>query len=298
MWARRQFEARVVLPFDISAGRTPSPHHLQYRREVRAASCAWRGRLARSVCHRPLRRIRRNHPKPAAGNYCVPPTTSKDQSYFLWGLSQEPLSAQRLPSRRTHQGGVRALPAVRIYQFAEKPESKELCLCRRETTCIYPAYYESRGFLANAEGEIVSENGRELAAINGIHIFDRPAQGPRLRRRHPLYVLSIDPEKTNIASWSAKTMSSERRHRGRMREIGFPAKTLRPFALRQIRHKHERSRLSTICLSTPPRRRFTFERAARSITQAKLPLVYKARRPRRGWPPLRGGAPWASRFRL
>ncbi|PYU15902.1 MAG: tRNA 2-thiouridine(34) synthase MnmA, partial [Acidobacteria bacterium] len=52
---------------------------------------------------------------------------SKDQSYFLWGLTQEQLSRSEFPLGELTKDEVRALARRENLPVAEKPDSMELC---------------------------------------------------------------------------------------------------------------------------------------------------------------------------
>ena len=87
--------------------------------------------------------------------------TNKDQSYFLWGLSQEQLSRSHFPLGELTKEEVRALARRANLPVAEKPESMELCFVPTGSYVQFiQAYSQERGIsLQNGEGEIVNENG-------------------------------------------------------------------------------------------------------------------------------------------
>jgi len=126
-----------------------------YRREVRARSCAGRARLARSV---PLptgphyARIRRKEPiKTAAGNYCVP-RRLQGPIVFSLGLSQGTAFARDSLSR-THQGGKSAHWPPANFTSCEKPGDRSgASAAEGKLVQFIRLCTRARNYFANAEG--------------------------------------------------------------------------------------------------------------------------------------------------
>src|SRR3979411_793014 len=89
---------------------------------------------------------------------------SKDQSYFLWGLSQETLSRSAFPLGELTQEEVRAVAHAPNLPVAEKPESMELCFVPNGNYVQFiQAYSRESGIsLRGGEGEIVTEAGEVI----------------------------------------------------------------------------------------------------------------------------------------
>ena len=85
---------------------------------------------------------------------------TKDQSYFLWGLSEEQLSRSDFPLGELTKEEVRALARRANLPVAEKPESMELCFVPNGNYVQFiQAYSQERGIsLQNGEGEIVTDS--------------------------------------------------------------------------------------------------------------------------------------------
>jgi tRNA-specific 2-thiouridylase len=116
---------------------------------------------------------------------------AKDQSYFLFELSQEQLAAVEFPLGDMTKGEVRERARALGLATAEKPESQEICFVPDGD---YAAAVERiRPGRLPGEGEIVDEAGRVVGRHRGIHHF---TVGQRRRlgvsAPRPLYVASID----------------------------------------------------------------------------------------------------------
>src|ERR1700674_5125994 len=187
-----QFEARVVRPFvdQYLAGRTPIActncnTDVKFEPLLRMARQIGAERLATGH----YARIRRND---TTGRWELlrARDETKDQSYFLWGLSQEQLSRSDFPLGELTKEEVRVLARRANLPVAEKPESMELCFVPTGNYVQFiQAYSMERGIpLQHAAGESVNETGGVIGRHKGLGC----AAGK------PLYVLSIDPEKNRV----------------------------------------------------------------------------------------------------
>ena len=125
----QQFEQRVVRPFvdQYLAGRTPIActncnTDVKFEPLLRMARQIGAERLATGH----YARIRRNE-QMARWELVRARDESKDQSYFLWGLSQDQLSSSEFPLGELTKEEVRELARRTNLPVAEKPESMELC---------------------------------------------------------------------------------------------------------------------------------------------------------------------------
>src|ERR1700681_2309378 len=145
-------------------------------------------------------RIRKNE-KTARWELLRAHDETKDQSYFLWGLSQEQLSRSDFPLGELTKEEVRAVARRANLPVAEKPESMELCFVPTGNYVQFiQAYSQERGIsLQTGEGEIVNETGEVIGRHNGVHNFTiGQRKGLGFATGKPVYVLSIDPEKNRV----------------------------------------------------------------------------------------------------
>ena len=121
--------------------------------------------------------------------------TNKDQSYFLYSLSQEVLSRLILPLGNLKKQETRK-EALRLgLRTAKKPESQDLCLVEH--------YGSMQKFINNhiepKEGEIKHINGEILGTHQGIqHFTIGQRKGLGIAWPEPLYVESLDRQKNTV----------------------------------------------------------------------------------------------------
>jgi tRNA-specific 2-thiouridylase len=120
---------------------------------------------------------------------------SKDQSYFLHGLTQGELARVRFPLGELSKVEVRALARARRLPNADKPESMEVCFVAGQPVA---QFLEDHGVSA-ARGEIVDVAGRALGEHGGVHRFTvGQRKGLGLSHRLPLYVASLDAARQRV----------------------------------------------------------------------------------------------------
>jgi tRNA-uridine 2-sulfurtransferase len=273
-----QFEQRVVRPFvdQYLAGRTPIActncnTDVKFEPLLRMARQIGAQRLATGH----YARIRRNE-QTARWELLRARDESKDQSYFLWGLSQEQLSSSEFPLGELTKEEVRALARRTNLPVAEKPESMELCFVPTGNYVQFiQAYSKDAGIsLSQAEGEIVTEDGAIVGHHNGVHNFTiGQRKGLGFSAGKPLYVLSIDPENNRVVVGdddSLRTTSFEVNGVNWV-SIERPSGSIR--ATVKIRHKHEPAG-ATVHPVDANNARITFDAPQRAITPGQGAVFY------------------------
>ena len=274
----QQFERRVVRPFvnQYLAGRTPIActncnTDVKFEPLLRMARQIGAERLATGH----YARIRRND---ATGRWELlrARDESKDQSYFLWGLSQEQLSRSDFPLGELTKEEVRALARRTNLPVAEKPESMELCFVPNGNYVQFiHAYSREAGVpLLTGQGEIVTEDGVVVGHHNGVHNFTiGQRKGLGFAAGKPLYVLSIDPQKNRVVvggDESLRTTSFEVQDVNWV-SISEPEASVR--ASVKIRHKHEPAAATVEPLGGNSAR-VTFETPQRAVTPGQGAIFY------------------------
>jgi tRNA-uridine 2-sulfurtransferase len=197
------FEDRVVRPFveQYLAGETPIPcsrcnTEIKFEQFVKTASEIGADRIATGH----YARIRRDE---ETGRYRLLAARdhSKDQSYFLFGLTQRQLSRALFPLGEYTKEQVREIARARRLPVAEKPESQEICFVPTGSYGAFiDAYLAEQGRTrANRAGEVVGTNGQVLARHAGVHRFTvGQRKGLGIASGLPVYVVAIDAEKNRV----------------------------------------------------------------------------------------------------
>jgi len=119
----------------------------------------------------------------------------KDQSYFLYDLTQDVLAHVIFPLGETPKAETRRIAAEFDLHTADKPESQDLCLV--EAHGSMQTFLEK--YLAPQRGEIVLSDGRVLGYHDGIHNYTiGQRKGLGIAHHEPLYVLAIDPGRNRV----------------------------------------------------------------------------------------------------
>ncbi|NEQ54868.1 MAG: tRNA 2-thiouridine(34) synthase MnmA [Leptolyngbya sp. SIO3F4] len=120
---------------------------------------------------------------------------TKDQSYFLYDLTQEQLGATQFPLGDQTKVETRAMAAQLGLHTAEKPESQDLCLIEQHGSM--QAFLDK--YLAPKPGDIVDTNGQVLGRHTGIHHYTiGQRKGLGISAPAPLYVVALDVARNRV----------------------------------------------------------------------------------------------------
>jgi tRNA-specific 2-thiouridylase len=194
----RQFEEHVVKPFveEYLAGRTPIPctlcnNYIKFDRFLEMADAVG----ARMIATGHYARIRYDE---ASGRHQLMRGVdeSKDQTYFLFGLTQEQLARTMFPLGGLTKTETRDLAREMGLAVAAKGDSQEICFVPNgDYAGFLDAYLRDTGVERTAtHGEIVTEDGRVLGKHDGVHHFTvGQRRGLGIATGEPLYVIATEP---------------------------------------------------------------------------------------------------------
>jgi tRNA-specific 2-thiouridylase len=237
--SEREFERAVIDPFvrAYAAGRTPVPC-VACNREVKFGSLLRRARAweAAAVATGHYARITRD---PETGRYLLwrGRDARKDQSDFLWPLTQPQLAAARFPVGALTKEAVREKARALGLVTADKPESQEICFIPDDD---YRGFLRRRAPGAFAPGAIVDGQGTVLGRHRGLANYTvGQRRGLGLASARPLYVTALDPRRNEVVVGGPEEGGVEQLRAEDVNLIGVAA--LRgPLAVAaKIRHTHE-----------------------------------------------------------
>jgi len=239
-----RFERDVVRPFvdEYLAGRTPVPcslcnNHIKFDQLLKTARSIGAERIA-------------------TGHYAVneydgkrrrwilkrPADLAKDQTYFLFGLTQEQLAHTLFPLGQMTKPEVRAVARQHGLRLAEKPDSQEICFVPGgDYKRFLAAYLEEQGEPApETAGELVAAGGEVIGRHEGIFQFTvGQRKGLGVSSPTPLYVLNIDSASHRVTVGADAELATRELHAQRVNWISVAALTA-PMRVRvKIRHRHE-----------------------------------------------------------
>jgi tRNA-specific 2-thiouridylase len=202
---------------------------------------------------------------------------NKDQTYFLWGLTQEQLARTMFPLGEMSKEEVRGMARQRQLPVAGKPESQEICFVPaggyEKFVAAYRAERDASGEEESA-GEIVTTSGQVIGEHHGIARFTvGQRRGLGIAAGQPLYVIELDPERNRVVVGEDREL---RRTACLVEEVNWVS-IARPghrvAAQVKIRHRHDPAAAQVEALDDGSAR-VTFCEPQRAITPGQAAVFY------------------------
>jgi tRNA-specific 2-thiouridylase len=273
-----RFEHDVVRPFvdEYLSGRTPIPcslcnNHLKFDQLLITARQIGADLLATG-------HYARNEYDERAGRWLLkrPTDTSKDQTYFLFGLTQEQLSRTLFPLGEMRKPEVREEAKRTGLRLFEKPDSQEICFIPGGNYKQFlDAYLEEQGgSIPDTSGELVTTSGEVVGTHDGIHNFTvGQRKGLGVAAASPLYVLEIRGDRHQVVVGGADELLTPTLRARRLNWISIDD-LHRPMRVRtKIRHRHEAA-LSTVEQIGDDEVLVTFDEPQRAVTPGQAAVFY------------------------
>ena len=268
----RQFQATVVDNFvsEYAAGRTPIPcshcnSDLKFATLVDRAA----GFGADIVATGHYARVERT----ADGRFRLlrGKDPQKDQSYFLFALTQAQLAHAAFPVGELNKSEVREYAHARGLPVADKPDSQEICFVPDGD---YARFVEQRLPDRDRGGVITNTAGRVLGRHDGVHRYTvGQRKGLRLSSTTPLYVLEIKPDSRTVVVGDRESLETQH---CAVHDVNWTAGVQPAGPIRvgvQIRHRHQPA-AATVTPTREGHATVVFEAPQRAVTPGQAAVFY------------------------
>jgi tRNA-uridine 2-sulfurtransferase len=274
-----RFEEHVVKPFvaDYLNGRTPIPctlcnNFIKFDQFLEMADGVGADKIATG-------HYARLNFDDASGRYQMRTAadSSKDQTYFLFGLTQAQLARTLFPLGGMRKPEVRQLARELALPVADKSDSQEICFVPNgDYAAFIDAYFREQGINpAATKGEIVDATGRVVGRHNGTHHFTvGQRRGLRVAAAEPLYVISTEPATQRVFVGSD----------GDLKQTSLIARDVNWLSIApieepwraqvKIRNKHVAAQATLIPTPDTDRVKVQFDQAQRAITPGQAAAFY------------------------
>ncbi|MEP6945256.1 MAG: tRNA 2-thiouridine(34) synthase MnmA [Acidobacteriota bacterium] len=201
----------------------------------------------------------------------------KDQSYFLWELTQDQLSRAHFPLGEMLKSEVRDIARDANLYTAEKAESQEICFVPDGKYSEFIDRYldhEGRKSELPTGGDIVNSTGATVGTHTGIHRYTiGQRRGLGIANEKPLYVLQIERAKNQIIVGEADELESFEFIAKGVNWVAFEAPSEPVRAEVKVRYRHDPA-AATIYALPDHRARVVFDKAQRAITPGQATIFY------------------------
>jgi tRNA-specific 2-thiouridylase len=277
-----RFERDVVRPFvdEYLAGRTPIPcslcnNHIKFDQLLKTARSIGADRIATG--HYAVNEYDATRDG-GRGRWILkrPADRAKDQTYFLFGLTQEQLSRTLFPLGHMTKPEVREAARQHGLRLAEKPDSQEICFIPGgDYKQFLTAYLEEQGErMPETAGELVAASGEVMGRHEGISNFTvGQRKGLGVASPSPLYVLNIDPASHRVTVGADAELATRTLRARQLNWISI-AELTGPMRVRaKIRHRHEPA-WATLESAGPDEVVTTFDEPQRAVTPGQSAVFY------------------------
>ena len=272
------FEEQVVKPFirDYLDGRTPIPcalcnNFVKFDRFLDVARAIGAERIATGH----YARLRLNEQE---GRYQLLRAidAAKDQTYFLFGLTQEQLARSLFPLGEYTKPQVRLLARDLGIPVAEKDDSQEICFVPNgDYADFIEAYFREQGIpLAAAAGEIVTTSGQVIGGHGGVHRFTvGQRKGLGVATGEPLYVIATDTTRRRVVVGRNEELLSPGLRAGQFNWVSISPPTAPFRAQVRIRNKHTPAG-ATVTPAGEGQVAVRFDEPQRAVTPGQAAVCY------------------------
>ena len=267
----RQFSDTVIANFvnEYTSGRTPIPcSHCNSDLKFSTLLDRARGLGADNLATGHYARV---EPTPE-GRFLLKRSVDpdKDQSYFLFSLTQDQLAGAVFPVGALTKPEVRAEARRLGLTVADKADSQEICFVPDGD---YASFVESRAGTVRG-GAIVNQQGERLATHAGVHRFTvGQRKGLGIAAQIPLYVLKIDADSGDVTVGPRAALDRTQFTVSSVNWIAHDSPAAWIPASAQIRHRH-RPAAGRVRAIDDGRAEFEFDEPQPAVTPGQAAVFY------------------------
>lgn len=265
------FREKVMEPFFAAylAGETPNPcvecnrylkfDRLYLRARELGCDCVVTGHYAR-IEQGPEGWLLKKAPDP-----------DKDQSYFLYAMTQDQLAHTRFPLGQMSKAEVRSLAERLGFVNARKPDSQDICFVPDGD---YARIIELHTGKPSVPGDFIDRTGKVLGRHRGvIHYTVGQRRGLGVAFGEPWYVTAIDPSANTVTLGPKEELFSAR---ALLREVHWisgrtPEEPVRCAVKLRSRHKEQPAVLTPL---EGGRAEVLFDEPQRAVTPGQAAVLY------------------------
>lgn len=196
---------------------------------------------------------------------------SKDQSYFLYSLSQHQLSYVRFPLGGLTKAEVREIAEAQGFKNAKKRDSQDICFIPDGDFAGFIKQYKE---LDPLPGSFIDSNGNILGSHNGAYMFtvgQRKGLGIALGK--PAYVLGTDTAANTVTLGDNAELFKQRLEADELNFIAADRLTEPVRVEAKIRYSH-RTAPATAVQTDDDRLIVIFDEPQRAITPGQSVVLY------------------------
>ncbi|MDF5737459.1 MULTISPECIES: tRNA 2-thiouridine(34) synthase MnmA [unclassified Nostoc] len=195
---------------------------------------------------------------------------NKDQSYFLYDLSQDLLAATIFPLGELEKTDTRRIATEYGLKTADKPESQDLCLV--ESNGSMRTFLDK--YLAPKIGDIVDVTGKILGQHDGVHHYTiGQRKGLGIAAAEPLYVIELDAENNKVVVGDRTKVTQPECTINRVNWVSIAEPSTPIHAEVQIRYRSTATPVTVIALENS-HVRLVFDEPQISITPGQAAVWY------------------------
>lgn len=202
---------------------------------------------------------------------------TKDQTYFLFGLTQEQMARTEFPLGGMVKTEVRELAHSLGLPVADKGDSQEICFVPNgDYKAFIAAYCAEQGVaLPDMRGEIVTQEGQVLGEHTGFHSFTvGQRRGIGIASPEPLYVIATEPETRRVVVGRNEDLCSVRFEAANVNWVSIGPITAPRRAEVRIRNRHLPAAATLHPGASADRVEVRFDEPQRAVTPGQGAVFY------------------------